>query len=112
MALGAVSVTFCLAERREFQAPDGSILKFQAAHLQDALGKCPSCGKNLEAHAVAGRQEGLRVGDVVVCIGCGTPLILEALPYEMRLMTKGEFEALDPTTRNLLQRAQGEIRKG
>lgn len=61
----------------------------------------PCCGKNFEAHAVAGRQEGLRICDVVICSGCGVPLILQALPYEMRLMTDEEFRALDPETRPL-----------
>jgi len=30
------------------------------------MSRCPVCGKNFEAHAVAGRQEGLRVGDPVI----------------------------------------------
>ncbi len=76
------------------------------------LGKCPSCGKNFEAHAVAGHQEGLRVGDVAVCSGCGVGLILEAWPYEMRLMTDEDFQALDSQTRKLLRRAQLLIKNG
>lgn len=74
------------------------------------MGNCPSCGKNFEAHAVAGRQEGLRVGDVAVCSGCGTFLTLEAFPYEMRIMSDEEFRALDPATRSLLERARLEIK--
>ncbi len=73
------------------------------------MANCPRCGKNIETHAVAGRQEGLRVGDVAVCSGCGTPLVLEALPYEMGLMSQEEFRALDPATRSLLERARLEI---
>ncbi len=76
------------------------------------MGKCPRCGKYFEVHATAGRQEGLRVGDAALCSGCGTPLVLEALPYEMRLMTDEEFQALNPETRNLLERAQMLIKKG
>lgn len=74
------------------------------------MSQCPVCGKNFEAHAVAGRQEGLRLGDPAICIGCGTYLILEALPYEMRLMSEREFHAFDPETQLLLVRASAEIK--
>jgi hypothetical protein len=44
------------------------------------LGKCPVCGKNLEAHATVGPEKEFKVGDVAICIGCATPLILVTLP--------------------------------
>jgi hypothetical protein len=53
-----------------------------------------------------GLQEGLRVGDTAVCIGCASPLVLVELPYEFRLMTKNEVRELDYGTRELLERAQ------
>lgn len=76
------------------------------------MGRCPSCGKQFELHATVGLQEGLRVGDVAVCIGCASPLILLELPYEFRLMTKKELEKLDAGTRRLLEAAQAEISEG
>ena len=75
------------------------------------MSRCPVCGKNFEAHATAGRQEGLRLGDPAICIGCGTYLILEALPYEMRLMSEKEFHAFDAETQLLMIRARFEIEK-
>ncbi len=75
------------------------------------MGRCPSCGKKFELHAMAGVQDGLRVGDTGVCIGCASALVLEELPYEFRLMTKKEIERLDYGTRMLLERAQANIRE-
>jgi hypothetical protein len=75
------------------------------------MGRCPTCGKQFELHATVGLQEGLRVGDAAVCIGCASPLVLVELPYEFRLMTKKELEELDPGTRRLLEKAQAEIRE-
>jgi hypothetical protein len=74
------------------------------------MGRCPSCGKEFELHATVGLQEGLRVGDTAVCIGCASPLVLVELPYEFRLMTKNEIEKLDYGTRKLLDQGQAEIR--
>jgi len=75
------------------------------------MSRCPVCGKNFEAHAVAGRQEGLRVGDPVICIGCAAFLVLDALPYETRLMSEKEFQALDAGTQLLFIRALAEIKQ-
>ena len=75
------------------------------------MGRCPSCGKEFELHANLGVQEGLRVGDTGVCIGCASPLVLEELPYEFRLMTEKEIQELDYGTRDLLERAQANIRE-
>jgi hypothetical protein len=75
------------------------------------MGRCPSCGKELELHVTVGLQEGPRVGDTAVCIGCASPLVLEELPYEFRLMTEKEVEALDYGTRKLLEQAQANIRE-
>jgi hypothetical protein len=75
------------------------------------MGRCPSCGKQFELHATVGLQEGLRLGDTAVCIGCASPLVLEELPYEFRLMTKKEMEELDYGTRKLLEKAQANIRE-
>ena len=58
-----------------------------------------------------GSQEGLRVGDTAICIGCASPLVLTELPYEFRLMTKEELEALDYGTRSLLEQGQAHIRE-
>ncbi len=75
------------------------------------MGHCPSCGKQFELHVVVGLQEGLRVGDTSVCIGCASVLVLDELPYEFRLMTKKEIDGLDYGTRTLLERAQANIRE-
>jgi len=75
------------------------------------MSRCPVCSKNFELHAVVGRWEGLRVGDPVICIGCTAFLVLEALPYETRLMTEKEFQALDAGTQLLLIRTLAEIEK-
>ena len=75
------------------------------------MGCCPSCGKQFELHATVGRQEGLRVGDTAVCIGCASALVLVEVPYEFRLMTEKEVEALDYEMRTLLERAQANIRE-
>ena len=75
------------------------------------MGRCPTCGKQFELHATVGFQRGLRLGDVSVCIGCASPLILVELPYEFRLMTKKELEELDPGTKRLLEKAQANIRE-
>lgn len=61
---------------------------------------------------MVGRQEGLRVGDVAVCIRCASPLITVGLPYEFRLMTKVEFEELDSETKRFLEKAQARVREG
>ncbi|TMI27994.1 hypothetical protein E6H30_02205 [Candidatus Bathyarchaeota archaeon] len=73
------------------------------------MGCCPSCGKQFELHVTVGSQEGLRVGDTAICIGCASPLVLTELPYEFRLMTKEEVEALDYGTRSLLEQGQANI---
>ncbi len=75
------------------------------------MGRCPTCGKQFELHATVGFQRGLRVGDVAVCVGCASPLVLEEVPYEFRLMTEKELEALDSGTRRLLEKAQANIRE-
>jgi hypothetical protein len=75
------------------------------------LGRCPTCGKQLEAHATVGFQSGLRVGDAAVCIGCASALVIVQVPYEFRLMTKKEIAKLDPVTRELLEKAQANIRE-
>lgn len=75
------------------------------------MGRCPTCGKQFELHATVGFQRGLRVGDVAVCIGCASPLVLEEVPYEYRLMTEKELEALEPEMRRLLEKAQANIRE-
>ncbi len=75
------------------------------------MGRCPTCGKELELHVTVGLQEGPRVGDAAVCIGCASPLVLEELPYEFRLMTKKEVDSLDYGTRKLLEQAQANIRE-
>jgi hypothetical protein len=62
-------------------------------------------------HATVGLQEGLRVGDTAVCIGCASALVLVELPYEFRLMTRKEVEELDYGTRMLLEQAQANIRE-
>ncbi len=71
--------------------------------------KCPVCAKNLEAHATVGPEKDFKVGDVSICIGCATPLILVALPYEFRIMTPDELLALDTGTSQLLRRARKDI---
>ncbi len=73
------------------------------------MGKCPACGKNLEAHATVGPEKDFKVGDVAICIGCATPLILVTLPYEFRIMTSEELLALDMGTSQLLKRARKNI---
>ena len=73
------------------------------------VANCPQCGKAFEAHVVVGRQEGLRVGDVAMCIGCATPLVLEAFPYEFRKMTAKELSSLDLDTKLTLARAKAKI---
>ena len=73
------------------------------------MGKCPVCGKNLEAHATVGPEKEFNVGDVAVCIGCATPLILVTLPYEFRIMAEKELSALDPGTSQLLKRARKNV---
>ena len=75
------------------------------------MGRCPSCGKQFELHVIVGLQEGLRVGDTAVCIGCASVLVLKELPYEFRLMTEKEVEELDYGTRKLLGKAQANIRE-
>ncbi len=75
------------------------------------MGRCPTCGKQFELHATVGFQRGLRVGDVAVCIGCASPLVLEQVPYEYRLMTEKELEELDPELKRLLEKAQANIRE-
>ncbi|HEV2119514.1 MAG TPA: hypothetical protein VGS11_05355 [Candidatus Bathyarchaeia archaeon] len=75
------------------------------------MGHCPSCGKQFELHATVGLQEGLRVGDTAICIGCTSPLVLVELPYEFRLMTSDELAELDNETRELLERARSGIKE-
>jgi hypothetical protein len=75
------------------------------------MGRCPSCGNQFELHVTVGSEEGLRVGDTAVCIRCASPLVLTELPYEFRLMTKEEVEALDSQTRKLLEQGQAHIRE-
>jgi len=75
------------------------------------MGRCPTCGKQFELHATVGPQIGLREGDIAVCIGCASALVLEQVPYEYRLMTKKEIEELDYEMRKLLERAQANIRE-
>jgi hypothetical protein len=75
------------------------------------MGRCPSCGNQFELHVTVGSEEGLRVGDAAVCIGCASPLVLTELPYEFRLMTKEEVEALDYGTRSLLEKGQAHVRE-
>ena len=73
------------------------------------MGKCPRCGKTLEAHATVGGNEELKVGDLSICIGCATPLILVALPYEFRVLMSRFWLELDPDTKLLLAKAQEKI---
>ena len=75
------------------------------------MGRCPSCGNQFELHVTVGSEEGLRIGDAAVCIRCASPLVLTELPYEFRLMTKEEVEALDYGTRSLLEQGQTHIRE-
>ncbi len=75
------------------------------------MGRCPTCGKQFELHATVGLQTGLRVGDTAVCISCASALVLEQVPYEFRLMTEKEVEELDYEMRELLERAQANIRE-
>jgi hypothetical protein len=75
------------------------------------MGSCPACGKQFELHATIGPRIGLRVGDIAVCVGCASALVLEQVPYEYRLMTTEEIEALDYAMRGLLARAQANIRE-
>jgi hypothetical protein len=75
------------------------------------MGLCPSCRKQFELHATVGLQTGLRVGDTAVCIGCASPLILEELPYEFRLMTKKEVEELDYGTRRAVRESPGKYQR-
>ena len=75
------------------------------------MGRCPTCGKQFELHATVGFQRGLRVGDVAVCVGCASPLVLEEVPYEFRLMTEKELEELEPGIKRLLKKAQANIRE-
>jgi len=60
------------------------------------LGKCPVCSKNLDAQETVEPDREFNVGDVAICIGCATPLILVTLPYEFRVVTQEELLALDP----------------
>jgi len=76
------------------------------------MGRCPKCDKQFELHAIVGFQRGVRVGDIAVCVGCATALVLEHVPYEYRLMTKKEIENLDYSTRELLEKARANIREG
>jgi len=75
------------------------------------MGRCPSCGKQFELHATVGFQRGLRLGDIAVCIGCASALVLVEVPYEYRLMTKKEIEKLDYEMRRLLEKVQANIRE-
>ncbi len=70
------------------------------------MGRCPSCNKVLEAHEVVGSNEGLKVGDRCVCIGCGAFLILTSVQYEFRIMTVQEWEDLEPPDKLMLMRAR------
>jgi hypothetical protein len=63
----------------------------------------------MEAHASTRGPEGLAVGDPAICFGCGTPLVVEALPYQVRAMSRKELLELDPETRAMIERAQEEI---
>ncbi len=70
------------------------------------MGRCPSCNKVLEAHEVVGSDEGLRVGDRSICIGCGAFLILTSPQYEFRIMTAQEWEDMEPPDKLMLVRAR------
>ena len=73
------------------------------------LGNCPKCGKNFGAHEFVGRTSPLVVGDVVLCVGCGTPLVIVALPYEMRAMTSTELANLDARQIDFIVRGRQKI---
>jgi hypothetical protein len=75
------------------------------------MGRCPTCGKQFELHDTVGPRTGLRVGDIAVCVGCASALVLEQVPYEYRLMTKKEIDNLDYSARELLEKAQANIRE-
>jgi hypothetical protein len=70
---------------------------------------CPKCGKNIEAHASVGRDSPLAIGDICLCIGCGTPLRIVALPYEMREMTLDELAELEPRQIDIIVRGRLQI---
>ena len=75
------------------------------------MGCCPSCGKQFELHVTVGSQEGLRVGDTAICIGCASPLVLTELPYEFRLMTNKKNGGARSETRQLLEKAPANVRE-
>lgn len=71
---------------------------------------CPACHHTLDACTGVNHDHGPKDGDLTLCIGCGSFLVIESLtPYQLRLMTQKEIDELDDATLNLMTKVSQKI---